>query len=372
MFLEEVQGGDKSSQAPWSQQLEQPAETEEEERENFSAQKTVNTAEGLLESFEPQNEATLYGDSWCGLCQTGPALLPCSNCETTFYCSQRCKMRHLFVHKADCDRGLSAKFEHVYGFIGCMSEHERVEFLKRLPTTQEASNIAPKEPMEVDELSAPALDRGDIVSLVRKLISLPESLLFRALPDSMLIGDYHDVVLNPISLGDMLSMAKNGAYRTLNDFRSDMERLVSNCELYNGKGCFISLQARYLLGEFEAHFAQCPSCVACAASLKSLAIECKFCSDVRCTKCAPCICAWESLRQQLALVVHAASPVSFESFGEMISQLHPEMTGVLCQMLEEEGLVPMEIDDQSEFMSLSIPKKMLESINDRVKMHLLT
>lgn len=72
------------------------------------------------------------------------------------------------------------------------------------------------------------------------------------------IPTYLDYVKNPMDLGTMESKITNNVYKSATEFVSDMDLIVSNCELFNGKDSEISQMARNIRTSFAKHVRNLP------------------------------------------------------------------------------------------------------------------
>ncbi|KAF5096941.1 hypothetical protein D0Z00_002601 [Geotrichum galactomycetum] len=72
------------------------------------------------------------------------------------------------------------------------------------------------------------------------------------------IPTYLDFVKNPMDLGTMESKITNNVYKSATEFVSDMDLIVSNCELFNGRDSEISQMARNIRTSFAKHVRNLP------------------------------------------------------------------------------------------------------------------
>lgn len=73
------------------------------------------------------------------------------------------------------------------------------------------------------------------------------------------IPTYFDYVKNPMDLSTMETKLNNGSYSSVKDLASDMELIVSNCELFNGPESQISQMANNIKNSFLKHLKNMPS-----------------------------------------------------------------------------------------------------------------
>ncbi|KAF5096703.1 hypothetical protein D0Z03_001564 [Geotrichum reessii] len=72
------------------------------------------------------------------------------------------------------------------------------------------------------------------------------------------IPTYFDFVKNPMDLATMESKITGNVYKSATEFVSDMDLIVSNCELFNGKDSEISQMARNIRTSFAKHVRNLP------------------------------------------------------------------------------------------------------------------
>ncbi|GAB1524178.1 hypothetical protein RhiTH_007331 [Rhizoctonia solani] len=67
---------------------------------------------------------------------------------------------------------------------------------------------------------------------------------------------YLDEIKHPMDLGTMSTKLRNGKYRTMNDFKLDVELIVSNCRAFNPPGTFPVLAAEALEAVFKREWSK--------------------------------------------------------------------------------------------------------------------
>jgi bromodomain-containing factor 1 len=72
------------------------------------------------------------------------------------------------------------------------------------------------------------------------------------------IPTYLDFIKNPMDLGTMEAKINNNVYKSATEFVSDMDLIVSNCELFNGRDSEISQMARNIRTSFAKHVRNLP------------------------------------------------------------------------------------------------------------------
>eukprot|EP00698_Gefionella_okellyi_P003602 TRINITY_DN13382_c0_g1_i1.p1 TRINITY_DN13382_c0_g1~~TRINITY_DN13382_c0_g1_i1.p1 ORF type:complete len:418 (+),score=69.20 TRINITY_DN13382_c0_g1_i1:88-1341(+) len=94
--------------------------------------------------------------------------------------------------------------------------------------------------------------------LLRKLMSLKDSLWFRAPVDPVALGipDYFDIVKNPMDLGTISKKLEADGYSTADDFAADMRLVWGNAMLYNPASTMVHMLAQKLSDRFEKEYAK--------------------------------------------------------------------------------------------------------------------
>ncbi|KAF8963874.1 hypothetical protein BDZ97DRAFT_1701052 [Flammula alnicola] len=107
---------------------------------------------------------------------------------------------------------------------------------------KEKEVIAPPAPTPVPPkrklAQATPINEKKCKDLLKTLLKLPESELFLRPVDTVLDGcpTYYDEILNPMDFGTMSTKLNEEKYRTMEEFKEDMELVFSNCRLFNPPG----------------------------------------------------------------------------------------------------------------------------------------
>ena len=91
-------------------------------------------------------------------------------------------------------------------------------------------------PSDVSACSSCVSPRSELARLLRfalsKVIHKDIALPFRGEVDRRECPDYYEIISNPIDLGKIIAKVQNSKYTKLDQFQSDIDLLVSNCEIY--------------------------------------------------------------------------------------------------------------------------------------------
>lgn len=75
------------------------------------------------------------------------------------------------------------------------------------------------------------------------MIKFDQYRIFHAPVKKKEVPDYYDIIKNPIDLSSMKAKTKRTEYKKIDQFKEDVELLVSNARLYNGEGNIITVRA---------------------------------------------------------------------------------------------------------------------------------
>lgn len=117
------------------------------------------------------------------------------------------------------------------------------------------SDKDPKKPAMIDSITAklvPSMMKrcGQILG---KLMKHKHGWVFNVPVDAEDLGlhDYHQVIKNPMDLGTVKAKLERDAYRTPQEFASDVRLTFNNALTYNPKGHDVHLMAETLLSQFD-------------------------------------------------------------------------------------------------------------------------
>uniref|UniRef100_A0A146L8G5 Transcription initiation factor TFIID subunit 1 n=5 Tax=Lygus hesperus TaxID=30085 RepID=A0A146L8G5_LYGHE len=125
--------------------------------------------------------------------------------------------------------------------------------------------------MRLEKAINPLLDDNDQVALTfilenvvqNKLKTMAESWPFAKPVNKKVVKDYYTIVKDPMDLETIERKVKNHKYHSRKDFIDDVEKILKNCVLYNGKESPFTQKAEALanaardtLAEYEEHLSQ--------------------------------------------------------------------------------------------------------------------
>lgn len=70
------------------------------------------------------------------------------------------------------------------------------------------------------------------------------------------IRSYLDEIKRPMDLGTMTTKLRNGKYKTMDDFKDDVELIIRNCRQFNPPGTFPVLAAENLEAAFRREWSK--------------------------------------------------------------------------------------------------------------------
>lgn len=125
--------------------------------------------------------------------------------------------------------------------------------------------------MRLEKAINPLLDDNDQVALTfildnvvnNRLKTMSESWPFVKPVNKKLVKDYYNIVKHPMDLETIAKKVKSHKYHSRQEFMSDVERILGNCVLYNGKESPFTQKAEALvkacqemLDEYDEHLTQ--------------------------------------------------------------------------------------------------------------------
>lgn len=109
--------------------------------------------------------------------------------------------------------------------------------------------------MRLEKAINPLLDDNDQVALSfifenvvnTKLKTMPESWPFLKPVNKKLVKDYYDVIKRPMDLETISKRISAHKYHSRKEFLRDIEQILLNCEMYNGKESPFTLKAQVMV-----------------------------------------------------------------------------------------------------------------------------
>ncbi|KAJ3343129.1 hypothetical protein HDU93_009679 [Gonapodya sp. JEL0774] len=97
-------------------------------------------------------------------------------------------------------------------------------------------------------------------SVVKNLKGLKDAYAFLAPVDTVRLNipDYHTFVKKPMDLGTVSSKLERHEYKSVEEFKAEIDLVWRNCYLYNGRQSPVSLSAANLEAKFESLMKNCP------------------------------------------------------------------------------------------------------------------
>lgn len=109
--------------------------------------------------------------------------------------------------------------------------------------------------MRLEKVINPLLDDNDQVALTfildnvvnTKLKTLAESWPFQKPVNKKLVKDYYNIVKRPMDLETIAKRVASHKYHSRHEFLGDVEQILENCVLYNGKESPFTQKAELLV-----------------------------------------------------------------------------------------------------------------------------
>lgn len=110
-----------------------------------------------------------------------------------------------------------------------------------MKTNKSCMNYKGKSAEKKEKKKSPLLLLSEIIqSVIKELFSVPFSVAFHRPVSLKKFPNYLSFIPNPIDLTTMKTKARNGEYKTYNEFISDVQLMNTNCNTYNGPGHSLS------------------------------------------------------------------------------------------------------------------------------------
>jgi len=88
--------------------------------------------------------------------------------------------------------------------------------------------------------------RSQLITIVQKMQNHPCSQIFLEPVDPQQFPDYHKFIHNPMDLSTIKKKLEKNKYQTIEDFKSDISLIFSNCNIYNPPGSWAREQGQKL------------------------------------------------------------------------------------------------------------------------------